>query len=132
MSHGSFSSRAVLPGQVSEIAERSERSGLISCSPCPVSRTATAPFDRLKVYLITKTDTPQEVKRPPDVLHSASVKEATKKTLKFSRKGFGHLSEAVARIYRDGGGIRAFWVGNGLNVTKIFPVSECRTFALLP
>ena len=30
---------------------------------------------------------------------------------------------AVIRIYGDGGGLRAFWVGNGLNVTKIFPVS---------
>lgn len=27
------------------------------------------------------------------------------------------------RIYIDGGGLKAFWVGNGLNVTKIFPVS---------
>lgn len=91
-----------------------------------VSRTATAPFDRLKVYLITKTDAPQEVNRPPDVMHSANVKDAVKKTFKFNRKGFGHLTEAVARIYKDGGGVRAFWVGNGLNVTKIFPVRPRR------
>lgn len=28
----------------------------------------------------------------------------------------------MGRIYADGGGVRAFWVGNGLNVMKIFPV----------
>lgn len=64
------------------------------------------------------------MKRPPDVLHSANATEAVKKTARFTRKGFGHLGEAVTRIYRDGGGVRAFWVGNGLNVTKIFPVSR--------
>ncbi|KAJ9110277.1 hypothetical protein QFC19_001680 [Naganishia cerealis] len=94
-----------------------------------VSRTATAPFDRLKVYLITKTDTPQELKRPPDVLHSGSATEAVKQTTKLGRKGFGHLGEAVVRIYRDGGGVRAFWVGNGLNVTKIFPESAIKFFS---
>lgn len=29
----------------------------------------------------------------------------------------------MTRIYIDGGGIRAFWVGNGLNIVKILPVS---------
>jgi solute carrier family 25 phosphate transporter 23/24/25/41 len=43
-------------------------------------------------------------------------------SVKYGSKGVGHLVEAVTRIYRDGGGARAFWVGNGLNVTKIFPV----------
>lgn len=45
---------------------------------------------------------------------------------KYGSKGVGHLVDAITRIYRDGGGARAFWVGNGLNVTKIFPVSSCR------
>jgi hypothetical protein len=38
-------------------------------------------------------------------------------------KGVGNLWGAVLRIYADGGGLKAFWVGNGLNVTKILPVS---------
>lgn len=96
---------------------------MCGCFLIAVSRTATAPFDRLKVYLITKTDTPSEVKRPPDGLHPGSTTEPVKQNPKFGQKGFGHLREAVVRIYRDGGGVRAFWVGNGLNVTKIFPVS---------
>jgi hypothetical protein len=29
----------------------------------------------------------------------------------------------MGKIYADGGGVKAFWVGNGLNVVKIFPVS---------
>lgn len=123
MSLGSFSSREVSPVQVSRAFRIAPMPELTRSVP-PVSRTATAPFDRLKIYLITKTDTPPEVKRPPDVLHSANTAEAVKKTARFTRKGFGHLGEAVTRIYRDGGGVRAFWVGNGLNVTKIFPVGR--------
>lgn len=44
-------------------------------------------------------------------------------------KGWSHLRGAVTHIYRDGGGVRAFWVGNGLNVTKIFPESAIKFFA---
>jgi hypothetical protein len=45
-------------------------------------------------------------------------------SVKYGSKGVGHLVEALGRIYKDGGGYRAFWVGNGLNVTKIFPVGS--------
>lgn len=41
----------------------------------------------------------------------------------------GHLGEAMTKIYRDGGGVKAFWVGNGLNVTKIFPESAIKFFS---
>lgn len=27
-------------------------------------------------------------------------------------------------MYRQGGGVKAFWTGNGLNIVKIFPVSR--------
>lgn len=91
----------------------------------PVSRTATAPFDRLKVYLITAVDTPSELRKPID-LSKNDVATVAKQTLKFGQKGFQHLGVAVRKIYVDGGGIRAFWVGNGLNVTKIFPVSQAK------
>lgn len=77
-----------------------------------VSRSVTAPFDRLKVYLITTTTAPSSGPSNPSIIHPVgSVNRA-----------FSNLWGAVVRIYGDGGGLRAFWVGNGLNVTKIFPV----------
>ncbi|TIB67582.1 hypothetical protein E3P77_01440 [Wallemia ichthyophaga] len=66
-----------------------------------VSRTSTAPFDRLKVYLIT----------------------TTKKT---NMSGLSALSSAMHKIYIQGGGLTAFWVGNGLNIVKIFPESAIK------
>jgi len=73
-----------------------------------VSRSVTAPFDRLKVYLITSTATPASNTKagPFRAVHT--------------------LWDAMARIYREGGGVRAFWVGNGLNVTKILPESAIK------
>jgi solute carrier family 25 (mitochondrial phosphate transporter), member 23/24/25/41 len=35
---------------------------------------------------------------------------------------------AVARIYSEGGFL-AFWTGNGISVTKIFPESAIKFFA---
>lgn len=43
--------------------------------------------------------------------------------LKSGFQAVTNLWEAVIAIYKDGQGLKAFWVGNGLNVTKIFPVS---------
>lgn len=77
-----------------------------------VSRTVTAPFDRLKVYLIT-TDDFSAFNRHPHFNHP----------LRIGFRAVTNLWGAVQRIYVDGGGLRAFWVGNGLNVTKIFPVN---------
>jgi len=92
-----------------------------------VSRTATAPFDRLKIYLITATPTPHAAKAATDPkVPMTMANKLVEHSVKYGSKGVGHLVEAVTRIYRDGGGARAFWVGNGLNVTKIFPV-RCAT-----
>ncbi|KAJ7498844.1 mitochondrial carrier [Mycena latifolia] len=77
-----------------------------------VSRTCTAPFDRLKIFLIT---------RPPD-LGGAPV------TPKPGIGGAKIIASAVARIYAEGG-ILAFWTGNGLSVAKIFPESAIKFFA---
>ncbi|KAL1410312.1 hypothetical protein Q8F55_004318 [Vanrija albida] len=73
-----------------------------------VSRSVTAPFDRLKVYLITSTSAP-----PPAAGHSPFA----------AAKG---LWTAVVKIYQTGGGVKAFWVGNGLNVAKILPESAIK------
>lgn len=78
----------------------------------PVSRTCTAPFDRLKVFLIT---------RSPD-LGGVPV------TGKTSLGGVKVIGNAIARIYTEGG-ILAFWTGNGLSVAKIFPESAIKFFA---
>lgn len=75
----------------------------------PVSRTCTAPFDRLKIFLIT---------RPPDLGG----------TIKPGMTGVKVIGSAVARIYAEGG-VLAFWTGNGLSVAKIFPESAIKFFA---
>ncbi|KAH9999315.1 mitochondrial carrier [Russula vinacea] len=74
-----------------------------------VSRTSTAPFDRLKVFLMT---------RPPDLGGTSLHPEA-------SQRGAKVMMSALARIYAEGG-IAAFWVGNGLSVAKIFPESAIK------
>lgn len=77
-----------------------------------ISRTCTAPFDRLKIFLIT---------RPPD-LGGAPISS------KPSVSSVKTIGNAVVRIYTEGG-ILAFWTGNGLSVAKIFPESAIRFFA---
>ena len=84
-----------------------------------VSRTVTAPFDRLKVYLITSSDT-------PSIFTSKSGNTTLTKPLTTSFDAGRNLWSAVVRIYTTGGGISAFWVGNGLNILKIFPESAIK------
>ncbi|WRT65330.1 uncharacterized protein IL334_002273 [Kwoniella shivajii] len=80
-----------------------------------VSRTVTAPFDRLKIYLIT-TQNPSSFSKEVQSNHP----------FRSGIRAVNNLWGAVNRIYIDGGGLRAFWVGNGLNVTKIFPESAIK------
>ena len=77
-----------------------------------VSRTCTAPFDRLKIFLIT---------RPPDL---GGVSLSSKAPV----RGVRAIGSAVARIYSEGG-VRAFWTGNGLSVAKILPESAIKFLA---
>lgn len=77
-----------------------------------VSRTCTAPFDRLKVFLIT---------RPPEM-------GGTALRPKPGVGGLKAIGGAVARIYAEGG-VLAFWTGNGLSVMKIFPESAIKFLA---
>ncbi|KAI0677578.1 mitochondrial carrier [Trametes maxima] len=74
-----------------------------------VSRTCTAPFDRLKIFLIT---------RPPELGGTSLTPQAPVRGLKA-------IGGAIARIYAEGG-VLAFWTGNGLSVAKILPESAIK------
>jgi solute carrier family 25 phosphate transporter 23/24/25/41 len=74
-----------------------------------ISRTCTAPLDRLKVHLIT---------------YVSEMTESSNSLLKRAHRT--SLTQAVKTIYQSGGGLRAFFVGNGLNVAKIFPESAIK------
>ncbi|GAA5966510.1 hypothetical protein JCM3765_007594 [Sporobolomyces pararoseus] len=92
-----------------------------------VSRTATAPFDRLKVYLITSPSSP---KPSPTVsttttTPSSSSSTSSLKPKKTPRRNAGSLAAAVRAVYSQGG-VKAFWTGNMLNVIKIFPESAIK------
>ncbi|KAL1971294.1 hypothetical protein VTN77DRAFT_246 [Rasamsonia byssochlamydoides] len=80
-----------------------------------VSRTATAPLDRLKVYLIAQTGVRNKA------VHAA--KEGA--PLQAIRGGFRTLVEATKELWRAGG-IRSLFAGNGLNVVKIMPESAIK------
>ena len=74
-----------------------------------VSRTTTAPFDRLKVALIASTTTPT-IKPTGSLQYLLHT---------------GPIARALHTIYEQGG-LKAFFVGNGLNVLKIFPESAIK------
>ncbi|KAG2225456.1 hypothetical protein INT45_010092 [Circinella minor] len=76
-----------------------------------VSRTCTAPFDRLKVYLITQISLkPSHMIQPT----TAAASESS-------------IINAVRTIYGQGG-FRGFFVGNGLNIMKIIPESAIKFY----
>lgn len=76
-----------------------------------VSRTATAPFDRVKVYLIT----------------SQAASPATVGSLSAKTSGMSAIGQGIWSIYQEGG-LRGFWLGNGLNCMKIIPESAIKFF----
>ncbi|SLM40251.1 mitochondrial carrier [Lasallia pustulata] len=80
-----------------------------------VSRTATAPLDRLKVYLIAQTSVRDETVH---AVKSGAPVEAAKKA---SRP----LIEATRTLWRMGG-MRSLFAGNGLNVLKVMPESAIK------
>ncbi|KAF4447656.1 hypothetical protein F53441_8860 [Fusarium austroafricanum] len=76
-----------------------------------VSRTATAPLDRLKVYLLVNTTSRVETA-------AAALRQGRPiAALKNAAKPFG---DAVRDLVRSGG-VRSLFAGNGLNVVKIMP-----------
>jgi solute carrier family 25 (mitochondrial phosphate transporter), member 23/24/25/41 len=76
-----------------------------------VSRTATAPFDRLKTYLIANTGTSKEKMSGTLAAGKEALKEVEKGQMTKAMKRVGHpLGDAIKVIYRSGG-IRSFFVG---------------------
>lgn len=80
-----------------------------------VSRTATAPLDRLKVYLIAQSGVNKGAVR--------AAKEGA--TLKAAGSASKTLVNAVKDLWRAGG-IRSLFAGNGLNVIKVMPESAIK------
>ena len=80
-----------------------------------VSRTATAPLDRLKVYLIA------QVGVKDDAMNHAKSGAPLKAVKTAGRP----LIEAVKTLWRMGG-IRSLFAGNGLNVVKVMPESAIK------
>ncbi|OBT40652.1 hypothetical protein VE00_08359 [Pseudogymnoascus sp. WSF 3629] len=80
-----------------------------------ISRTATAPLDRLKVYLIANTG---NVK---DTLSAAKKGDAVKAVRQVGRP----LIDATKELWRAGG-VRSLFAGNGLNVVKVMPESAIK------
>jgi len=79
-----------------------------------VSRSCTAPFDRLKVYLITSTQPTASKQIAKDAKSLNPLK-----LLRASGQGVAVLADACRAIYRERGSVRGFFVGNGLNVIKV-------------
>ncbi|KAG0038202.1 hypothetical protein BGZ82_000829 [Podila clonocystis] len=89
-----------------------------------VSRTVTAPLDRLKVYLITNS-TPAltgpastALKHIPKFTSPSAVAAPVRQRL---------LWTAITELYQAGG-IKTFFRGNGLNIIKIAPESAIKFY----
>ncbi|KAF9577415.1 hypothetical protein BGW38_007383, partial [Lunasporangiospora selenospora] len=90
-----------------------------------VSRSVTAPLDRLKVYLITSS--------APKLTGPAAA-SALKHIPKLTSPGHANtpanqrlLWRAIVELYNQGG-IRTFFRGNGLNIIKIAPESAIKFY----
>jgi solute carrier family 25 (mitochondrial phosphate transporter), member 23/24/25/41 len=80
-----------------------------------ISRTATAPLDRLKVYLIAQTSP-----------KTAAVEAAKEGAPVQAVKHIGQpLIDAMKDLWRAGG-MRSLFAGNGLNVLKVMPESAIK------
>ena len=80
-----------------------------------VSRTATAPLDRLKVYLIAQVGVKDDA-----IQHAKSGAP-----LKAAKTAGRPLIEATKALWRMGG-MRSLFAGNGLNVIKVMPESAIK------
>lgn len=97
-----------------------------------VSRTCTAPFDRIKVFLIARTDLSSTVLHSKKTIEQQISKTTGKQIVEDTAKLLQHpktirspLIQAARTIWKQGG-FRGFYVGNGLNILKIFPESAMK------
>lgn len=90
-----------------------------------ISRTCTAPFDRIKVFLIARTDLGSTLLNSREDLLLKNPKANINKIR-------SPIIKAITSLYRQGG-IKSFYVGNGLNAFKVFPESSIKfgTFELV-
>ncbi|CCD25570.1 Ca(2+)-binding ATP:ADP antiporter SAL1 NDAI_0F02520 [Naumovozyma dairenensis CBS 421] len=90
-----------------------------------ISRTATAPFDRIKVFLIARTDLSSTLLNSKATVLAKNPKANLNKLR-------SPITKAITTLYRQGG-VRAFYVGNGLSVFKVCPESSIKfgTFELV-
>ncbi|PQE26919.1 calcium dependent mitochondrial carrier protein [Rutstroemia sp. NJR-2017a BVV2] len=79
------------------------------------SRTATAPLDRLKVYLIANISS-----------NNAPLQAAKQGNAIAATKMVGQPLIAACKELWRAGGIRSLFAGNGLNVVKVMPESAIR------
>ncbi|RLV89200.1 Calcium-binding mitochondrial carrier SAL1 [Spathaspora sp. JA1] len=116
-----------------------------------VSRTCTAPFDRIKVFLIARTDLTSTVLHSKQEIAKQIAAGAERHIIEELRKKLAHaelqvaeekaaaeaasglraktvrspIVQAARTIWKQGG-FKAFYVGNGLNVLKVFPESAMK------
>lgn len=83
-----------------------------------ISRTCTAPLDRLKVFLIARTDLSSTILNSKQDLLAKNPNADLAKIK-------SPIVKAMTTLYRQGG-LRAFYVGNGLNIVKVFPESSMK------
>ncbi|VEU20887.1 DEKNAAC101855 [Brettanomyces naardenensis] len=88
-----------------------------------VSRTCTAPLDRVKVFLIARTDLNSTLLTKREAIQRMAEEKEHHKVP--TKKIQSPLVRAARTIYRQGG-LKAFYTGNGLNVFKVFPESAMK------